>query len=74
MLLLGCAQGYVRHALSGAICFTDIPNTDFSDSNSVLPSDSAKLVMSPPPPCPPNLQNKNYSKTALLILQCFRDS
>lgn len=48
MLLLGCAQGYVRHALSGAICFTDIPNTDFSDSNSVLPSDSAKLVMSPP--------------------------
>lgn len=72
MLLFGCTQGYVRHALSGAMCFTNIPNTDFSDSNSVLPYDSAKLVMSSPY-CP-NLQNKNYSKTALLILQCFRDS
>lgn len=33
-----------------------------------------KVSYVPPPPCPPNLQNKNYSKTALLILQCFRDS
>lgn len=74
MLLIGGTKGYVRHALSGGMCFTEIQDIDFNGCISVLQYDNTKIVMSSTSLPFQMWKIKNFSKTSLLILKWFSDS
>lgn len=61
--LFECTGGYVGHAGWGGMFFSEIQTPDFYGCNSVFQYDGYK--------CFPNVEDKNCSKTVLLILKCF---